>query len=62
MRERLRALDITEERRLAGTMAGALYLTGAITGIRLGSDAPRVYRSLVEATAFGSRAAWDFPI
>ena len=31
-------------------------LTGAITGIRLGTDAPRVYRSLVEATAFGSRA------
>src|SRR4029078_598775 len=30
-------------------------LTGAITGIRLGTDAPRVYRSLVEATAFGSR-------
>ncbi len=31
-------------------------LTGAITGLRLGTDAPRVYRSLVEATAFGSRA------
>jgi L-ribulokinase len=31
-------------------------LMGAITGIRLGTDAPRVYRSLVEATAFGSRA------
>jgi L-ribulokinase len=31
-------------------------LTGAITGLGLGSDAPRVYRSLVEATAFGSRA------
>ena len=31
-------------------------LTGAIAGIRLGTDAPRVYRSLVEATAFGSRA------
>jgi len=31
-------------------------LTGAITGIRLGSDAPRIFRSLVEATAFGSRA------
>lgn len=31
-------------------------LTGAITGIRLGTDAPRVYRALVEATAFGSRA------
>jgi L-ribulokinase len=31
-------------------------LTGAIAGIRLATDAPRVYRSLVEATAFGSRA------
>jgi L-ribulokinase len=31
-------------------------LAGAITGLRLGTDAPRIYRSLVEATAFGSRA------
>jgi L-ribulokinase len=31
-------------------------LTGAIAGLRLGTDAPRVYRSLVEATAFGARA------
>ncbi|MEP7049094.1 MAG: ribulokinase [Pseudomonadota bacterium] len=31
-------------------------LTAAITGLRLGTDAPRLYRSLVEATAFGSRA------
>jgi L-ribulokinase len=31
-------------------------LTGAITGLRLATDAPRAYRSLVEATAFGSRA------
>jgi L-ribulokinase len=31
-------------------------LTGAIAGISLGTDAPRIYRSLVEATAFGSRA------
>ncbi|HWA77048.1 MAG TPA: ribulokinase [Polyangiaceae bacterium] len=31
-------------------------LTGAISGISLGTDAPRIYRSLVEATAFGSRA------
>lgn len=32
------------------------YLTAAITGLTLGSDAPRVYRALAEATAFGARA------
>jgi len=31
-------------------------LKAAITGLSLGSDAPGVYRALVEATAFGSRA------
>jgi L-ribulokinase len=31
-------------------------LTGAIAGISLGTDAPAVYRALVEAAAFGSRA------
>jgi L-ribulokinase len=30
-------------------------LKGAITGLSLGSDAPRIFRSLVEATAFGSK-------
>ncbi|MFL5896727.1 MAG: GGDEF domain-containing protein [Thermoleophilaceae bacterium] len=35
MRIRLHALDITEERRLAGTFAGVLYLTGAITVLGL---------------------------
>lgn len=29
---------------------------GALTGLTLGTDAPRIYRALVEATAFGSRA------
>jgi L-ribulokinase len=32
------------------------HLKGAIMGLTLGSDAPRVYRALVEATAFGARA------
>ncbi|OQB30113.1 MAG: Ribulokinase [Bacteroidetes bacterium ADurb.Bin174] len=31
-------------------------LTGTITGLTLGSSAPRIFRALVEATAFGSRA------
>jgi L-ribulokinase len=31
-------------------------LKGAIAGLTLGSTAPRIYRALVEATAFGSRA------
>jgi L-ribulokinase len=30
-------------------------LKGAIAGLTLGSDAPRVFKALVEATAFGSR-------
>jgi L-ribulokinase len=31
-------------------------LKGALTGLQLGSDAPRVFRALVEATAFGGKA------
>lgn len=34
-------------------------LKGAITGLTLGSDAPRIFRALVEATAFGSRMIND---
>lgn len=34
-------------------------LKGAITGLQLGSDAPRIFRALVEATAFGSKAIVD---
>ena len=30
-------------------------LKGALTGLTLGSDAPRIFKALVEATAFGSR-------
>lgn len=34
-------------------------LTGSITGLKLGSSAPRIFRALVEATAFGSKAIVD---
>jgi len=34
-------------------------LKGAITGITLGSDAPRIFRALVEATAFGAKMIND---
>ena len=34
-------------------------LKGAIAGLDLGTDAPRIYRALVEATAFGARAIVD---
>lgn len=34
-------------------------LKGALMGLTLGSDAPRIFRALVEATAFGSRAIND---
>jgi L-ribulokinase len=34
-------------------------LTGAVVGLTLGTTAPRIFRALVEATAFGSRAIVD---
>lgn len=34
-------------------------LKGAIKGLTLGSDAPRIFRALVEATAFGARLIVD---
>ena len=34
-------------------------LKGAIAGLNLGSDAPRVFRALVEATAFGAKKIVD---
>ena len=34
-------------------------LKGAIVGLSLGSDAPRIFRALVEATAFGARRIVD---
>lgn len=34
-------------------------LKGVISGLTLGSDAPRIFKALVEATAFGSKAIID---
>lgn len=34
-------------------------VTGSIAGLKLGSNAPRIFRALVEATAFGSKAIVD---
>lgn len=50
------ALDWLNGRR---TPDANLLLKGAITGITLGTSAPMLYRSLVEATAFGSRLIMD---
>jgi L-ribulokinase len=50
---RLLALDWLNGRR---TPDADQSLTGAVIGLTLGTTAPRVFRALVEATAFGSRA------
>lgn len=34
-------------------------VTGSIAGLKLGSNSPRIFRALVEATAFGSKAIVD---
>lgn len=47
------ALDWVNGRR---TPDASQKVTGAITGLKMGSGAPEVFRALVEATAFGARA------
>ena len=49
----LLALDWLNGRRTPDADQG---LKGAVIGLSLGSTAPKIYRALIEATAFGSRA------
>ena len=52
----LMALDWLNGRR---TPDANQLLQGAITGLTLGTSAPMIFRALIEATAFGSRAIVD---
>lgn len=56
-------LDINEESELAidwlngrRTPDASQLLKGALTGLNLGSDAPKLFRAIVEATCFGAKA------
>ncbi len=55
-RSSVTALDWFNGRR---TPDGNPKVTGTITGLKLGTGAPEIYRALMEATAFGSKAILD---
>lgn len=64
--EQASALSLAEEDELAvdwlngrRTPDANQFLKGAVTGLNLGSDAPRIFKAWVEATCFGARAIAD---